>query len=158
EYVQIIDELDDKFWTLFHCCHFTNFTRSGNSINENKEYHPEAIQIFKEFMAKDLDNFLVEFVKTQSFYNKRIISDSYVGISQQIPKFFKTYSNFMKFLKSKKLRSNLVKPSLFVDEFLRFMQELEKVSPDFTKGVNNFNFTYQPLLDKLNERSNKNIS
>lgn len=155
EYVQTIDELDDKFWMLFHCCEFKNYTQSGNRYSEKMEYHPEAIQIFKEFMAKDLDNFLVVFVKTPPFYNKRNINDSYISVSQQIPKFFKTHSNFIKFLRSKKLRSNLVKPSLFVDEFLNFMEELEKISPDFSKGINDFNFTFQPVLDKLNERSNR---
>src|SRR5690606_11620476 len=107
EHVQTINELDDNFWMFFHCCRFKNYTKSGNSYYEDNKYHPEAIQLFKEFMLTAVDDILVEFIENLSLYNRKSKTDNYVRVSTIIPEIFGSYNGLAKLLRSKKFRSNL---------------------------------------------------
>lgn len=156
-YASTTNTQGDRFWYLFNCCKFINYTTiDGMRYEDKKEFQKEAKEIFKEFIVKDLDNFLMDFIDTQSFYNRKGNNDNKVFLSTTIPIIFGSYDNFEKLLKSQKFKNSLVRPSLFLDEFLQFMKEMKKADPTYKTIIPDVNLTFPPLLERLEKVSKNN--
>ena len=140
KYLDSVVCLDYNVWTLFHNCNIVIW-ESGSRKNN---YFPQAKKLLIEFMKKDLDSFLVEFVKPQDFYMSSP-EDNKVGLSLSIKNIiFGSYEDFIKHIQSEEFLDSLSQPSEFYDEFLRFAKEFV-----YKGEVIEFDFTYQPIIDKL---------
>lgn len=126
DYTNTITETDRNFWKLFHNCCVASWEKvSGNSFKRKDAYLDEAKEVFKNAMKKNLDYFLVIFINPQSPFRHEKRDDK-LGISDLSLSIFDTHENFIKFLKSKEIKETLSKPSVFLNEFIEFAEEVVK--------------------------------
>ncbi|MGV0919903.1 KAP family P-loop NTPase fold protein [Empedobacter falsenii] len=153
------EKINSDFWELFYNCYFKRWKTIDNRHFEEKFIHPKAIEIFKEFMKKDLDSILVGFVNTQSFYYDEK-NDNKIGISKEIPKIFGSYNELKKLLQSKSFYTQLKNPSFFRIDFIDFMNKLGDLDNNKELMIedNKINIDFPPLIEKLeNSKYRKNF-
>ncbi|MFL0110955.1 KAP family P-loop NTPase fold protein [Tenacibaculum maritimum] len=144
KYISKLEKTDENFWTLFYLCRIGNYIETSNNtwVKENV-YLDDAITVFKNYMIKNLDYFLVIFVSTQPFYRDRT-EDFKTGVDEIAKSIFGSFEKFLEFLKSDELKNNLIAPSEFLEEFTTFTEQY------IEKGMMlPFKFTYIPVLEKL---------
>ena len=143
-YTSSINKTDDNFWTLLYLCRIGNWINNGgNSYIKDNFYLDEAVAVFKEFMIKNLDDFLIIFVKTQPFFGHET-KDVHLGVDEIVKSIFGSFEKFLDFLKSDELKNNLSAPSEFLEEFTTFTEQYMKMGMMIP-----FKFTYTPVHEKL---------
>lgn len=141
EYANSTELRTEKFWMLFYRCNVTEWTQvNSNTYTKDSVYLDEAIEVFKEYMINHLDDFLVIFVSTQSFYGNEK-NDNKLGIHDIATTVFGSLQNFIDFLKSENVVS---KQSVFLEEFTKFAEEVVKQNK-----MIEFDFVYPPANQKL---------
>ena len=145
KYTSKLQKTDENFWTLLYLCKIGNHIKSGdNTWIKQNVYLEDAITVFKNYMIKNLDYFLVIFVSNQPFYGDRT-QDFKTGVDENAKSIFGSFEKFLDFLKSDELKSNLASPSEFLGEFKIFTEEFIKNNGNMIP----FKFTYTPVLEKL---------
>ncbi|MFL0066828.1 hypothetical protein V2595_14470 [Tenacibaculum maritimum] len=104
-------------------CRIGNYIETSNNtwVKQNV-YLDDAITVFKNYMIKNLDYFLVIFVSTQPFYRDRT-EDFKTGVDEIAKSIFGSFEKFLEFLKSDELKNNLIAPSEFLEEFTTFTEQ-----------------------------------
>jgi hypothetical protein len=151
-----ITSIDSIFWDCYHLCFIKDWVRDESNgirgqkvaIEQNKE------KLLYEVIPKHLDAFLVNITIPQDWYGDDDNSFK-VGISKNAPvELFGSIEGFTDYLKSERLQEKLTEyPSEFINEFLNFAEEVIPISSGFI----DFNFTYQPINDKLNQLKNREL-
>lgn len=147
DYVSGLTKADKVFWKLYHNCNVLDWSEPSNA--KERFYIPEAQDILKSLMLRDLDTFLVDFIQPQSFY-KENTEDNKIGIGNGVrDNIFGSFDNFYEFIKKDGFPESLLKPSEFLDEFSEFLEKCKE--NDF--GLVTFDFKYLPVLEKIQRYS-----
>lgn len=144
-----ITSIDKNFWHCYRLC----FVKDWQQLSSNSWKSTEKIikknkqKILYKIIPKLYKEFLIYCVTTpQDLYG--IERDSLkLGLpSDFLKKLFGSHDNFIKYLESNTFKDKLEQPYEFLDEFLVFAKEVNKAG-QFIQ----FDFTYPPLLKKLNK-------
>ncbi|AZJ35815.1 P-loop NTPase fold protein [Tenacibaculum singaporense] len=145
DYLNTSNELSNKVWALFHNCKTIK-----TELNEQHQrvrtfnYFDDVQELLIEFMKKDLDNFLLNFIEAMPFRGSSQ-GDNLVGVSHGIKNnifgSFEVFENWLNDLNE----DDLAKPTLFKEEFLEFFTKCKEA--EFNKV--DFDFKFQPAIDKL---------
>lgn len=150
-YCNTNDRVNNDFWSLFRKCNFTKWENKNNGYKEEINFiHPRAINLFKKFMKRDLDNILVYFLQPQSFYYKSN-NQNKIFISGEIPNIFGSYNNLKSLLESKAFIKSIENESLFRKDFIKIMNQFGDLDSDSQVGITDqqLNSTFPPLIEKL---------
>lgn len=144
----LIAGIDDKFWHCYMLCFVKEYVQESYNtwrpfqkiIEKNKE------KLLNEIIPRYYKEFLIFCVRTQDWYGENINSLK-VGLPDDAPvKLFGSYENFIEYLESDTFKERLEQPYEFLDEFLEFAKKVDK-----SEKFIDFNFSYPPVLEKLNE-------
>lgn len=143
---KLITGIDDRFWHCYQLCFAKQY------IQENANTWGSSQKIIKKNKEKFLNNiipmyyidFLLHCVIPQDWYGENDNSLQ-VGLPKDRPlQLFGSHENFISYLESDKFKEKIGQPYEFLDEFLEFAKEVAR-----TKKFIDFNFTYPPVLEKL---------
>lgn len=145
---KLIAGIDANFWHCYRLCFIKDYVQQTSNtwrpfqkiIEKNKE------KLLNKIIPRYYKEFLVSCVRPQDWYgeNKNSLK---VGLPDDAPvKLFGSYENFIEYLESDSFKEKIEQPYEFLDEFLVFAKEVDK-----TKKFIDFDFSYPPVLEKLNE-------
>ena len=143
---KLINGIDEKFWYCYQLCFVKDWQvqndRSWSSIS--KTIYKNRYKLIYFIIPKYFNEFLMYCIKPQDWYGQDNNSFK-VGLSiEVINKLFDSVEGFILYLESHEFRSEIEEPFDFLEEFLVFVKEINQ-----TKQYINFDFKYQPVLDKL---------
>lgn len=146
--LKLIAGIDDNFWRCYRLCFIKDYVQESSNtwrpvqkiIGKNKE------KLLNEIIPRYYKEFLVSCVRPQDWYGENQNSLK-VGLPDDAPvKLFGSYENFIEYLESNTFIEKIEQPYEFLEEFLVFAKEVDK-----TKNFIDFDFSYSPVLEKLNE-------
>lgn len=135
KYCEITEKIDDNFWNLYHCSVIINKINSSPSAYTKERTIPEKVKsIFKDFIIKDMDNFILSVIVIEPYNNRS-------SLSKIILEIFNDWSSFEKTIKSLNIEN-----SKYLEEFKRFILNLSK--HQYKESIE-FEFIDIPIQSKL---------
>ncbi|WP_313375242.1 P-loop NTPase fold protein [Chishuiella sp.] len=147
-----INGIDEKFWDCYQLCFVKDWqiqnNRSWNSISKTIDKNRD--KLIYDIIPKYYIEFLMYCIKPQDWFGEGKNSFK-IGLSiEVINKLFNSVEGFISYLESNKFREKIEQPFDFLEEFILFVKEFNK-----TKQNIDFEFKYQPVIDKLNKEKLK---
>lgn len=144
---KLIAGIDKNFWHCYELCFIKDWQKENSNswIPVTKIIEKNKQKLLYEIIPRYYKEFLIYCVVPQDWYGRDIDSFKVGLANDRLIKLFGSYDIFINYLESKNFKKIIGKDYEFLDEFLEFAKKVNEA-----KQLINFDFTYSPILEKLN--------